>query len=168
MKVGRRKRQADVRYYLCSHKYASKGGCTFGSLRADTVDALVFAEICGKLREFPTLSPAPVSGRPACRLQAQMDAVDSELQALVRQVPQADAGLMKYINRQITALEAQKEALCTRLSALERQAQADAPEITGYLQNWDRLTTDDKAAVADCLIESIRATETELQIIWRI
>ena len=75
---------------------------------------------------------------------------------------------MRYINRQITALEAQKEALCTRLSALERQAQADAPEITGYLQNWDRLTTGDKAAVADCLIESIRATETELQIIWRI
>ena len=169
VKVGRRKRQADVRYYLCSHKYASKGGCTFGSLRADTVDALVFEEICAKLREFPTLSPAPpVSGRSACRLQAQMDAVDSELQALVRQVPQADAGLMRYINRQITALEAQKEALCTRLSALERQAQADAPEITGYLQNWDRLTTGDKAAVADCLIESIRATETELQIIWRI
>ena len=169
VKVGRRKRKADVRYYLCSHKYASKGGCTFGSLRADTVDALVFAEICGKLREFPTLSPAPpVSGRSACRLQAQMDAVDSELQALVRQVPQAGAGLMRYINRQISALEAQKEALCTRLSALERQAQADAPEITGYLQNWDRLTTGDKAAVADCLIESIRATETELQIIWRI
>ena len=169
VKVGRRKRQADVRYYLCSHKYASKGGCTFGSLRADTVDALVFEEICAKLREFPTLYPAPpVSGRSACRLQAQMDAVDSELQALVRQVPQADAGLMRYINRQITALEAQKEALCTRLSALERQAQADAPEITGYLQNWDRLTTGDKAAVADCLIESICATETELQIIWRI
>lgn len=85
---------------------------------------------CLRRRRFPAALPAG--------LQAQMDAVDSELQALVRQVPQAGAGLMRYINRQITALEAQKEALCTRLSALERQAQADAPEITGYLQNWDR------------------------------
>ena len=58
--------------------------------------------------------------------------------------------------------------MCTRVSARERQAQADTREITGYLQNWDRLTPGDKAAVADCLIESIRATETELQIIWRI
>lgn len=168
VKVGRRKRKADVRYYLCSHKYTAKGGCSFGSLRADVVDALVFAEICTKLAAFPTLSPAPpADSRSVCRLQAQVDAIDKERQALVRQVPQADAGLMKYINLRIRELETQKEALYARLCTLAHQ-QADAPQLSGYLQAWDRLTTGDKAAVADCLIESIRATENELQITWKI
>lgn len=169
-KVGHRKRKADVRYYLCSHKYATKGDCDFGSLNADKVDALVFEELCDKLSEFTVLSKKqkPVTNSSVPRLQTQIDDIDKERQALVQQVSLANADLMKYINLRITELETQKKELYTRIYDLEQQQQIDVQEITGYLQTWDQLAISDKVAVVDCLIESIYASETELKITWKI
>lgn len=169
-KVQPRKRSADARYYLCSHKYATKGDCSFGSLNADTVDALVFEEMCAKLSEFAVLSKKqqPMTNSSICRLQTQIDEIDKEMQALVHQVSFANADLMKYINLRVTELETQKKALCTRVYDLEQQKQADIPQLTGYLQTWDVLSTADKVSVVDCLIESIYASENELKITWKI
>ena len=169
VKVGRRKHKADVRYYLCSYKYAAKSGCTFGSLHADMLDALILTEICGKLAEFASLSQKrPHVHSDVWRLRTKIDEINTEIQALVRQVSLADEDLMKYINFRVTSLESQKKACCSRIDELEHQSRSSAQKITNYIKAWNRLTIDDKAAVVDCLIESIYATETELKITWKI
>lgn len=167
-KIGRRKRGNDVRYYICSYKYAVRGACSFGSLKADAVDAAVFAEISSRLEEFATLSERQTAADcDIRRMQAQIDEIDSEVQALVRQVSLADAALMRQLNLRMNTLEAQKKALCARLSARECRQQGGGQTITGYLRVWDRLTISDKIAVVDCLIETIHASEHELEIVWR-
>lgn len=168
-KVQPRKHKPDVRYYLCSYKYATKGDCTFGSLRADDIDALIYEEMRNKLSEFSVLSKKqPETNQGVCRLQSQIKEVDQEIQALVQQVSFASAELMKYINLRITELEQQKKDLCARIYDLEHQPQVDTQEITEYLQCWDQLSNSDKVSVVDCLIESIYASKNGLKITWKI
>ncbi|MCI8272237.1 MAG: recombinase family protein, partial [Erysipelotrichaceae bacterium] len=40
--------------------------------------------------------------------------------------------------------------------------------ITGYLQNWDEVSFDDKQRVVDTLISKIEATSIERVIHWKI
>ena len=169
-KIGRRKSKADVRYYLCSFKYATKSGCSFRSLRADDVDALVLEELRAKLSEFTVLSRGQQTdtvGR-LYDLKNQISEKDSEARALVKQVPLADAALLRLINLRVEELEKQKEMLYAGIAELENHNQADNGAITGYMQVWDKLSLRDKFAVADCMIESIRASESGLEIIWKI
>lgn len=169
VKCGKRKRGADVRYFLCSGKNTAGSGCAFRSLHADAVEALVLDALRDKLAGLPVLRPwrPPAPDGAACRLQAQLDAADCEIAALMRQLAGAGEALAAYIDRRISALEEEKAALCRRISA-RAQPSVDAPPLTDYLRDWDRLPTAARAAAADCLIETIRATETELRIVWRV
>ncbi len=169
-KIGRRKSRADVRYYLCSFKYATKSGCSFRSLRADDVDALVLEELRAKLSEFTVLSRGQQTdtvGR-LYDLKNQISEKDSEARALVKQVPLADAALLRLINLRVEELEKQKEMLYAGIAELEGRNRVDGEAITGYMQVWDKLSIRDRFAVADCMIESIRASESGLEIIWKI
>ena len=169
VKCGKRKRGADVRYFLCSGKNTAGIGCAFRSLHADAVEALVLDALRDKLAGLPVLRPRqpPAPDSVACRLQAQLDAADNEIAALMRQLAGAGEALAAYIDRRVSSLEEQKAALCRRISA-RAQPTADAPPLTDYLRDWDRLPIAARAAAADCLIETIRATETELRIVWRV
>ncbi len=40
--------------------------------------------------------------------------------------------------------------------------------ISGYLENWDEVSFDDKRRVVDTLISKIEATSTERVIHWKI
>ena len=75
---------------------------------------------------------------------------------------------MRLINLRVEELEKQKEMLYAGIAELENHNQADNGAITGYMQVWDKLSLRDKFAVADCMIESIRASESGLEIIWKI
>ena len=116
VKCGKRKRGADVRYFLCSGKNTAGSGCAFRSLHADAVEALVLDALRDKLAGLPVLRPRqpPAPDGAACRLQAQLDAADCEIAALMRQLAGAGEALASYIDRRVSALEEEKAALCRR------------------------------------------------------
>ena len=51
---------------------------------------------------------------------------------------------------------------------LAQDTETSIPEITGYMNHWDKLTIEDKMAVVDILIDHIVASPNSLEITWKI
>ena len=148
VKIGARKRSADVRYYICSFKYA--GGGPQPALRADEVDALVLDAMQRRLASLPL--PAAPDSAAAHRLRAQLRRAERERQALPPDRPDRAA-----------ALETRCKTLRTRLRALE-----SAPPDRPAPALPQALALADKAALAACLIESVEVSTEEVCIVWRV
>ncbi len=168
-KVCRCKTKADNRYYLCTHKY-NAGGCTFGSLNADVVDATVFAEMEKKLLEFDTLSKQKQDtyNFQTIKLKTRISDIETEITSLLDKVGQANATVMDYINRRIDDLDSEKKELYAQVVQFQEENSQGLDAITGYMSQWDNISMEDKLTVVDSLIESIIATKNKLQINWKI
>ena len=44
----------------------------------------------------------------------------------------------------------------------------DPKPLKDYMDKWDELVIEDKMTVVDALISVIKATETDIEIIWKI
>ena len=163
------KTKADNRYYLCNHKYNS-GGCNFGSLDADLVDEIVFEEMRKKLSEFNTLTKRKQENvdLQTIKLRTRIDAVDQEIKSLLDKIPQANGTVMEYINERVSALDAQKKELYAEIAQLSEGDKYNLDELTGYLDNWEKVSMKDKLTVVDCLVESIIASQEKIKINWKI
>ncbi len=163
------KTKADNRYYLCNNKYHA-GGCHFGSLNADVVDAIVLEEMQKKLAEFGTLSRQNQEGcnLKKLELKAKTEALDKEIAALLDKVAAASEAVMAYINDRIAALDAEKKELYAQLAQLDEGRGASLEGISEYMEQWDALSISDKITVVDSLIESITASQEKIEIKWKI
>lgn len=163
------KTKADNRYYLCSNKY-SVGGCTFGSLDADAVEEIVFQEMLQKLEAFKTISgyEEEKADLQELKIRAQIEKLDKEISGLLEKIPLANETIMAYINNRISELDEQKKSLHNELMQRNAKPAKEIGQITDYISKWGDLAVSDKIQVADALIARIRATETSLEINWKI
>lgn len=163
------KTKSDNRYYLCNHKYDS-GRCKFGSLDADLVDEIVFEEMRKKLAEFNTLTKRKQEDidLQAIGLRTQIESIDEEIKSLLDKIPQANGTVMEYINDRMTALDAKKKKLYAEIAQLSKREKFSLDELTGYLDNWEKVSMKDKLTIVDCLVESIIASQDKIKINWNI
>ena len=162
------KTKVDNRYYLCTGRH-NGGRCRLGALNADAVDEIVRDGLCRKATDFQTLSKAA----PECcdvqtvRRKARMEAVESEIAALLDKLPAANETVAAYINRRICELDDEKKSLRAQI-AQSGESTAEGHILTGYMEHWADLSIDDKITVVDCFIETIHASKDRLEIKWKI
>ena len=163
------KTKEDNRYYLCTHKYSS-GVCTFGSVDADFVDAVVFEEMVKKLEEFGKISRTKqqTCNLQAVKLKTRIEEIDSEINGLLDKFIHANNTMMEYINSRVATLDSEKRQLYGELVQLDGGANNSLDEISNYLEHWDHLEIGDKMAVVDTLIESVTASKEKIVITWKI
>ncbi len=163
------KTKSDNRYYLCNNKYNS-GGCSFGSLNADTVDQIIFEEMQKKLAEFKVLTKERNNGcnLQIVKLKSKIEAIDKEISTLCDKIPLANETVMQYINTRIKELDKEKNELYAEITQLQDSSRDDIGEISNYFKEWDNLTVTDKITVVDVLIDRITATKDSLEIKWKI
>lgn len=163
------KTKADNRYYLCFNQY-SESNCHFGSLNADTVDAIVLDEMKKKLAEFQTLSQQKQDGcnLQIVRLKSQIETIDHEISSLLEKITAANETVMLYINNRIAELDGQKKELYDKIAQFDENKQDEIGEISGYMEHWEELSIGEKITVVDCLIESIHASKESIEIKWKI
>lgn len=168
-KVYHCKTKEDNRYFICNHKY-STGGCDFGSLNADLVEDIVFEEIQNKLSEFQTLTKQKQESidLQTIKIKKRIEEIDSEIDALLDKIAQANGTVIEYINRRVSSLDAEKKELYAESVQFNKSDGYSLEEITDYLKQWDSLTMSDKLTVVDSLIESIYASQEEIKIKWKI
>lgn len=162
-----------ARYLLCSHKMDSKACPGAGTIYADEFEALIYAQMVQKLKDFPVLvkDTAAVAENPqATALRIELNKVKQEIEALLDKVAMADAALLSLINRRIEKLAAEQEALEQKLEscAINRMDGAELHQIKDYLNKWESLSLDDKRRVAGSLIEVMNATSEKVDIHWKI
>lgn len=78
--------------------------------------------------------------------------------------------LLQYANSRIEELDAERQKQLKLVADLTANSVSSSQidSISGYLQNWDEVSFDDKRRVVDTLIFKIEATSTQLTIHWKI
>ena len=159
------------RYFVCSRKMQAKACEGAGTIYADDFEALIFDEMCEKLKDFSVLkkkSKSKVNPR-IHELELKIRQCDSEIEALLSKVASSNEVLLRYINERVSDLDAQKQAALRESQELQREKPLpDVSSVTGYMEHWGDLSFDDKRLVADALIETITAVDDQVEIRWRI
>ena len=78
--------------------------------------------------------------------------------------------LLQYANSRIEELDTERQKQLKLVADLTANSVSSSQieSISGYLENWDEVSFDDKRRVVDTLISKIEATSTERVIHWKI
>lgn len=163
------RRSGNNRYLFCSRRLGSKNCKGAGTLYADEIEQLVYAEIKSKLAQFPVLS-TPAAAVPSAELrelEAELGEVNRETELLLNKVGGSDAVLFRYINDRINALEQRKTDISGKIKEYEKQEVITADGTDLHHTLWEELSFTDKRQVCDTLIQAVYATEKSIIIQWR-
>ena len=95
---------------------------------------------------------------------------ESEIEKLLDTLSGANPLLLQYANNRIEELDAERQKqlkLVADLTANSVSA-SQIDSITGYLDDWESVSFDDKRKVVDILISQIDATSESVTIHWKI
>ena len=164
--------QNGVTYLRCKQR-AENGSCEgAGTLTAQNMEAFVYGEMVKKMQKFHTLkggkeqsyNPKLTAARVA------LAKTESEIEKLLDTLSGANPLLLQYANNRIEELDAERQKqlkLVADLTANSVSA-SQIDSITGYLDDWESVSFDDKRKVVDILISQIDATSEEVTIHWKI
>ena len=164
--------QNGVTYLRCKQR-AENGSCEgAGTLTAQSMEAFVYGEMVKKMQKFHTLkggkeqsyNPKLTAARVA------LAKTESEIEKLLDTLSGANPLLLQYANNRIEELDAERQKqlrLVADLTANSVSA-SQIDSITGYLDDWESVSFDDKRKVVDILISQIDATSEEVVIHWKI
>ena len=76
----------------------------------------------------------------------------------------------KYANSKIEELDARRQSIANEIAKLSADAvpMEKMESISGYLDDWENVSFEDKRQVVDALITVIRATNEKVEIEWKI
>jgi hypothetical protein len=143
-----------------------------GVLRVREVEAFLYDEMCRKMADFKTLTGGnPAKANPKLTaLNVELVQVETEIEKLLDTLIGANATLLNYANHKIEELDAKRQSPIKAIA--DMSAEAVSPEhiqrISGYLNDWDGISFEDRRLVADGLISTVRATDQSVQIEWKI
>ena len=151
-------RVQDAFYSRCTKGYYMRGRTPYGFDK--------------KMRKFHTLkggkeqsyNPKLTAARVA------LAKTESEIEKLLDTLSGANPLLLQYANNRIEELDAERQKqlrLVADLTANSVSA-SQIDSITGYLDDWESVSFDDKRKVVDILISQIDATSESVTIHWKI
>ncbi|MDL2215692.1 recombinase family protein, partial [Ruminococcaceae bacterium OttesenSCG-928-N02] len=157
----------------CSKRAESKSCIGSGPMRTVDLENFIFSEMKKKLGDFQTLSAKntfKAVNPKMIELQVKLTRVEAEIGKLVDTLSGANNVLLSYANAKILQLDEEKNALIMAIADLSAETVSveQLEKISGYLDNWQNVSFDDKRAVVDGLITRINATSESVEIQWKI
>jgi len=161
-----------IHYFRCRKRSDNKSceGC--GTLHVEMVEASIYDEMVKKLREFQTLTNGnPAKANPKLTAyNVELAQVEAEIEKLLNTLTGASTILMSYANSKIEELDAKRQSLMKAIADMTAEALSpkQLEQISGYLNDWDNITIEERRFVVDGLIYQIRATSERVKIDWKI
>lgn len=161
------------RYFICSKRMQTNKCVGVGGIDADAFEAFILAEMKEHVKQFDLTSDSvkKLENPRVHELNVKIEQIHAEIEKLVDKVANANDVLMDYINKRIRELDTQANAYrqeLSELSPLVNNSKCDIGQIKDFMNHWDELSMDDKRAVVDQLIGTIKATEDSCEITWKI
>jgi len=159
------------KYLRCRKRSENKSCEGGGTIRLHEVEEFVYFDMCRIMDEFQTLSNTKnVKVNPKLTaLSVELAQVETEVEKLIDTLTGATPVLLSYANSKIEALDAKRQSLIKEIA--DMSAEGVSPEqlddLSGYLNNWDDTSFDDKRLVVDRLITVINATSEIVNIDWK-
>lgn len=102
--------------------------------------------------------------------QVELAQVEAEIEKLLDTLTGANATLLTYANKKIEDLDNRRKTLSKAIADLsvETLSSQQIELLSGYLDDWENISFEDKRKAADGLISSISATSDYVKIEWKI
>lgn len=102
--------------------------------------------------------------------QVELAQVEAEIEKLLDTLTGANATLLAYANKKIEDLDNRRKTLSKAIADLsvETLSSQQIELLSGYLDDWENISFEDKRKAADGLISSISATSDYVKIEWKI
>lgn len=119
-----------------------------------------------KFREFKLLRGGEEKANP--KITAYQ--VEAEIEKPLDTLTGANATLLAYANKKIEDLDNRRKTLSKAIADLsvETLSSQQIELLSGYLDDWENISFEDKRKAADGLISSISATSDYVKIEWKI
>ena len=142
-------------------------------MKLHELEAVVYQQMVKKLKDFKTLTGRKKAAKISPKLAAkrlELAQVESEIEKLLDTLTGATPVLLSYANSRIEELDARRQNISNEIAKLSADAvPAEKIEsISGYLDDWENVSFEDKRQVVDALITVIRATNEKVEIEWKI
>ena len=161
-----------VTYMRCKQRMENKSCPGPGTLTRHELEKSVYDEMVKKMREFQTLRGGKVEGYnpKLTAARAKLAKIEGEIEKLIDTLTGANPLLLQYANSRIEELDTERQKQLKLVADLTANSVSSSQieSISGYLENWDEVSFDDKRRVVDTLISKIEATSTERVIHWKI
>lgn len=99
-------------------------------------------------------------------IKTELVHIDNEIQKLKEKLADADSVLFDYIQKRISTLHEQKSNLEKKIQTMNRKRKAiDTKPLEQPMKQWDKLTVQEKHAVAVAMIDVVLVSdETGIEI----
>ena len=162
-----------TKYLRCTLRAENKTCAGCGSIKVPEIESVIYSAMVKKLKDFKTLRNRKKNAGANPKLtakQIELAQVEKEIETLIDTLTGATPLLLSYANEKIQGLDDRRSTLTSEIAKLT--AEAVPPErietISGYLDDWENVSFDDKRQVTDALISVIRATSDKIEIEWKI
>ena len=158
-------------YLRCSKRADHKGCPGCGTLRKTEFEQFIFTAMGEKFREFKLLRSGEEKANPKITAyQGELAQVEAEIEKLLDTLTGANATLLAYANKKIEDLDNRRKTLSKAIADLsvETLSSQQIELLSGYLDDWENISFEDKRKAADGLISSISATSDYVKIEWKI
>lgn len=144
-------------------------GCD--TLRKTEFEQFIFTAMGEKFREFKLLRGGEEKANPKITAyQVELAQVEAEIEKPLDTLTGANATLLAYANKKIEDLDNRRKTLSKAIADLsvETLSSQQIELLSGYLDDWENISFEDKRKAADGLISSISATSDYVKIEWKI
>lgn len=162
-----------ILYLRCTVHADSKACPGCGCVKLHELEAVVYGAMVKKLKDFKTLTGRKKAAKISPKLAAkrlELAQVESEIEKLLDTLTGASPVLLSYANSKIEELDARRQSIANEIAKLSADAvpMEKMESISGYLDDWENVSFEDKRQVVDALITVIRATNEKVEIEWKI
>ena len=162
-----------ILYMRCTVHADSKACPGCGCVKLHELEAVVYGAMVKKLKDFKTLTGRKKAAKISPKLAAkrlELAQVESEIEKLLDTLTGASPVLLSYANSKIEELDARRQSIANEIAKLSADAvpMEKMESISGYLDDWENVSFEDKRQVVDALITVIRATNEKVEIEWKI
>ena len=158
-------------YLRCNKRSDHKGCPGCGTLRKVEFEQFIFTAMGEKFREFKHLRGGEEKANPKLTAyQVELAQVEAEIEKLLDTLTGANATLLAYANKKIEELDTRRQKITKAIADLsvETISQQQIDLLSGYLDDWENISFEDKRKATDGLISSISATSEYVKIEWKI
>lgn len=134
-------------------------------LRKTEFEQFIFTAMGEKFREFKLLRGGEEKANPKITAyQVELAQVEAEIEKPLDTLTGA------YANKKIEDLDNRRKTLSKAIADLsvETLSSQQIKLLSGYLDDWENISFEDKRKAADGLISSISATSDYVKIEWKI
>ena len=156
-------------YFYCS---GHRTGCcevsgNLGSVKA--VEEAVEQRIMEVVQQYRHIRIAlqKQQNQEAKRLEAELQAIDNQIQCFLDRMVSAEAVTAQYINQRMAQLDRRKRELERRLQDIDRAALPAPQTLDSFSRDWPGLDVRQKNQLAKLFIEAVALSREGMTIYWK-